>query len=239
MDVGRPNAAAFDALKLWSSLRRERVNGYLKAMSKYLDSVCKQCRREGEKLFLKGQRCDSPKCSFERRAYPPGQHGQKLQKAKDYGRQLREKQKTKRIYGVYEKPFRNYYAKAERQPGVTGDNLLRILESRLDNVVFRLGLANSRRQARQLLSHNHFLVNRKRVNIPSYLVQVGDVIQTREKSRNSAVIQEALDRSEHRGAPEWLDLDSDKQEGTVRAFPDVEPLLSNIQTQLIIELYSK
>ena len=208
-------------------------------MSKYLGPVCKLCRREGEKLFLKGQRCNSPKCSFERRGYPPGQHGQKLPKIKDYGRQLREKQKAKRIYSILEKQFKNYYAKAERQTGASGDNLLLLLERRLDNVVYRLGFANSRAQARQLIQHNHFLVNGKRVNIPSYLVKVGDVIQTQEKSRELGILQEALERSQHRGAPDWLDFNADRQEGVVRAFPNVEQVAANIQTQLIVELYSK
>jgi small subunit ribosomal protein S4 len=208
-------------------------------MSKYLGSVCKLCRREGEKLFLKGQRCDSPKCSFERRDYPPGQHGQQLPKVKDYGRQLRTKQKSKRIYSVLEKPFKNYYTKAAHQKGVVRENLITLLERRLDNVVYRLGFANSRPQARQLVAHNHFLVNGKRVNIPSYLIQLGDVIQTREKSRNVVAIQEALERSQHRGTPEWLELDVDKREGVVRAFPNVEQLAIDLQTQLIVELYSK
>jgi small subunit ribosomal protein S4 len=208
-------------------------------MSKYLGSVCKLCRREGEKLFLKGQRCDSPKCSFERRSYPPGQHGQKLPKVKDYGRQLRAKQKSKRIYSVFEKPFKNYYTMAARQKGVVRENLLILLERRLDNAVYRLGFANSRRQARQLVTHNHFLVNGKRVNIPSFLIKIGDVIQTREKSRNAAVIQEALERSQHRGTPEWLELNTDKQEGVVRAFPNVERLATDLETQLIVELYSR
>ncbi len=208
-------------------------------MSKYLGSVCKLCRREGEKLFLKGQRCDSPKCSFERRSYPPGQHGQKLPKVKDYGCQLRAKQKSKRIYSVFEKPFKNYYTMAARQKGVVRENLLILLERRLDNAVYRLGFANSRRQARQLVTHNHFLVNGKRVNIPSFLIKIGDVIQTREKSRNAAVIQEALERSQHRGTPEWLELNTDKQEGVVRAFPNVERLATDLETQLIVELYSR
>jgi len=208
-------------------------------MSRYLGPVCKLCRREGEKLFLKGQRCNSPKCSFERRGYPPGQHGQKLPKVKDYGRQLREKQKAKRTYGLLEKQFKNYYAEAERQTGVSGDNLIVRLERRLDNVAYRLGFANSRAQARQLVRHNHFLVNGKRVNIPSYLVKVGDVIQTQEKSRELAIVQEALERSQHRGAPDWLELNTDKQEGVVRALPNGEQVAANIQTQLIVELYSK
>lgn len=188
---------------------------------------------------MKGQRCDSPKCSFERRSYPPGQHGQKLPKVKDYGRQLRAKQKSKRIYSVFEKPFKNYYTMAARQKGVVRENLLILLERRLDNAVYRLGFANSRRQARQLVTHNHFLVNGKRVNIPSFLIKIGDVIQTREKSRNAAVIQEALERSQHRGTPEWLELNTDKQEGVVRAFPNVERLATDLETQLIVELYSR
>ena len=208
-------------------------------MSRYLGPVCKLCRREGEKLFLKGQRCNSPKCSFERRGYPPGQHGQKLPKVKDYGRQLREKQKAKRIYGLLEKQFKNYYVEAEHQTGVSGDNLMVRLERRLDNVAYRLGFANSRAQARQLVRHNHFLVNGKRVNIPSYLVKVGDVIQTQEKSRELAIVQEALERSQHRGAPDWLELNTDKQEGVVRALPNGEQVAANVQTQLIVELYSK
>jgi small subunit ribosomal protein S4 len=208
-------------------------------MSRYLGPVCKLCRREGEKLFLKGQRCNSPKCSFERRGYPPGQHGQKLPKVKDYGRQLREKQKAKRIYGLLEKQFKNYYVEAAHQTGVSGDNLMVRLERRLDNVAYRLGFANSRAQARQLVRHNHFLVNGKRVNIPSYLVKVGDVIQTQEKSRELAIVQEALERSQHRGAPDWLELNTDKQEGVVRALPNGEQVAANVQTQLIVELYSK
>ena len=162
-------------------------------MSRYLDSVCKLCRREGEKLFLKGSRCHSPKCSIERRAYPPGEHGQKSSKVKEYGRQLREKQKAKRIYGVLEKQFRRYYLKAARQKGIVGQNLVVLLERRLDNLVYRLGFASSRSQARQLVKHNHFLVNGKRANIPSYSVPVGGVIQVRETSRNLAIIGEALE----------------------------------------------
>jgi small subunit ribosomal protein S4 len=209
-------------------------------MSRYLGPVCRLCRREGEKLFLKGQRCNTPKCSFERRGYPPGQHGQRPIRGKDdYRRQLRAKQKAKRIYGTLEKQFHNYYNKAEHQKGVTGDNLILLLERRLDNVVFRLGFANSRRQARQLVKHNHFLVNEKPVNIPSYLVNVGDVIQIRERSRESAVIQEAIEYMQQRGTPEWLELDTDKPAGVIRGYPNVEQVAANVQTQLIIELYSK
>jgi small subunit ribosomal protein S4 len=208
-------------------------------MSRYLDSVCKLCRREAEKLFLKGPRCNSPKCSFERRAYPPGEHGHKSRKVKEYGRQLRAKQKAKRIYGILEKPFRRYYLKAARQKGIVGQNLVVLLERRLDNLVYRLGFASSRSQARQLVKHNHFLVNGKRVNIPSYLVPIGGVIQVREKSRNLAIIGEALELAQHKGTPDWLELNVDQQEGVVRAFPKVEQVAANLQTQLIVELYSK
>ncbi len=210
-------------------------------MSRYLDSVCKLCRREGEKLFLKGRRCLGPKCSFERRSYPPGDHGQKppTRARGDFRRQLRTKQKAKRIYGIFEKQFRNYYFKAARQTGITGENLIALLERRLDNVVYRLGFATSRKQARQLVKHNHFTVNGKRVNIPSYLVGVGDVITPREKSRENITIQEALEFSKQRGAPEWLEIDSDKPEGRVQGTPIVEHIAAELNTQLIIELYSK
>ncbi len=210
-------------------------------MSRYLDSVCKLCRREGEKLFLKGRRCLGPKCSFERRSYPPGDHGQKppTRARGDFRRQLRTKQKAKRIYGIFEKQFRNYYFKAARQTGITGENLIALLERRLDNVVYRLGFATSRKQARQLVKHNHFTVNGKRVNIPSYLVEVGDVITPREKSREKITIQEALEFSKQRGAPEWLEIDADKPEGRVQGAPIVEHIAAELNTQLIIELYSK
>ncbi len=210
-------------------------------MSRYLGSVCKLCRREGEKLFLKGRRCFGPKCSFERRSYPPGDHGQKppTRVRSEFRRQLRTKQKAKRTYGVYEKQFRNYYFKAARQTGITGENLIALLERRLDNVVYRLGFATSRKQARQLVKHNHFTVNGKRVNIPSYLVDVGDVITPREKSRENITIREALEFSKQRGAPEWLEIDSDKPEGQVRGFPVVDQIAEELDTQLIIELYSK
>ena len=210
-------------------------------MSRYLGSVCKLCRREGEKLFLKGRRCLGPKCSFERRSYPPGDHGQKLptRVRSEFRRQLRTKQKAKRIYGVYEKQFRNYYFKAARQTGITGENLIALLERRLDNVVYRLGFATSRKQARQLVKHNHFTVNGNRVNIPSFLVEVGDVITPREKSRDSITIQEALESSKQRGAPEWLEIDAEKPEGRVRGVPVVEQIAADLDTQLIIELYSK
>ncbi len=210
-------------------------------MSRYLGSVCKLCRREGEKLFLKGRRCLGAKCSFERRSYPPGDHGQKppTRARGEYRRQLRTKQKAKRIYGIFEKQFRNYYFKAARQTGITGENLISLLERRLDNVVYRLGFATSRKQARQLVKHNHFTINGKRVNIPSYLVDVGDIITPREKSRQNATIQEALEFSQQRGAPEWLEIDSDKPEGRVQRTPIVEHIAAELDTQLIIELYSR
>jgi small subunit ribosomal protein S4 len=210
-------------------------------MSRYLDSVCKLCRREGEKLFLKGRRCIGPKCSFERRSYPPGVHGQKppTRARGEFRRQLRTKQKAKRIYGIFEKQFRNYYFKAARQTGITGENLIALLERRLDNVVYRLGFATSRKQARQLVKHNHFTINGKRVNIPSYLVEVGDVITPRERSRENITIQEALEFSKQRGAPEWLAIDADKPEGRVQGAPIVEHIASELDTQLIIELYSR
>lgn len=211
-------------------------------MSRYLDSVCKLCRREGEKLFLKGRRCNGPKCSFERRSYPPGDHGQKPPnrvRRGDFRRQLRAKQKAKRTYGIFEKQFRNYYFKAARQTGIAGENLISLLERRLDNVVYRLGFATSRNQARQLVKHNHFTVNGKRVNIPSYTVQIGDIITPRERSRNLAIIQEALAYAQQHGAPEWLDIDTDKAEGRVQGAPVVEQIATDLETQLIIELYSR
>ena len=209
-------------------------------MSRYLGPVCKLCRREGEKLFLKGRRCNTPKCSFERRGYPPGEHGQRPIRGKDaYRLQLRAKQKAKRIYGTLEKQFHNYYNKAEHQKGITGETLIILLERRLDNVVFRFGFASSRRQARQLVKHNHFLVNGELVNIPSYLVTVGDKIQVREKSLKAGVLQEAIGYAQQTGTPEWLALDADTRTGTIQGYPDATQVAANVQTQLIIELYSK
>jgi small subunit ribosomal protein S4 len=208
-------------------------------MARYLQPVCRLCRREGEKLFLKGERCFSDKCSFEKRNYPPGQHGQKRTKLNDYGIQLREKQKVRRIYGVLEQQFKRYFQLAERQKGITGENLLRILECRLDNIVYRFGFAVSRNEARQLVRHNHFTVNGIRVNIPSYLVKQGDVIRVAEKSRELTVIRRALEASQQRGILDWLELDSDQMQGVVKAAPtrDQIPLVAN--EQLIVELYSK
>lgn len=191
------------------------------------------------KLFLKGDRCYTDKCAFERRSYPPGQHGRSRAKFSDYGIQLREKQKVKRMYGLLEKQFRGYFEKAERQKGITGTNLLVLLERRLDNVVFRMGFANSRAQARQLVRHSHFLVNGRKVNIPSYLVEVGDTVQVREKSRQIPQIVEAMEAVARRGIPQWLEVDREKFQGTVRMFPTREELTMPIQEHLIVELYSK
>ena len=208
-------------------------------MGRYIGPSCRLCRREGEKLFLKSERCFN-KCSFDRRSTPPGErHRRSTAKYSDYGRQLRQKQKAKRIYGVFEKQFKRYFRNAERRKGITGENLLKILESRLDNVVYRLGFASSRSEARQLVSHNHFLVNGKRVNIPSYIVKMGDVIQVIEKSQQMARIQQALELTQQRGVPEWLSIDSERKQGVVNAIPTMEQIPTTIQEQLIVELYSK
>ncbi len=209
-------------------------------MARYTGSVCRLCRRENLKLFLKGDRCYSDKCAFERRPYPPGQHGQRRGgKFSDYRLQLREKQKVKRIYGVLETQFRGYYRRAERQKGITGTNLLILLERRLDNMVYRMGFASSRNQARQLVRHNHFLVNGKKVNIPSYLVKPGDVVEVREKSRKVAPILEAMETVVRRGIPNWIEVDKENFKGTLKALPNREDLTMPIQEQLIVELYSK
>jgi small subunit ribosomal protein S4 len=192
------------------------------------------------KLFLKGDRCYGDKCAFERRPYPPGQHGQRRGgKLSDYKLQLREKQKVKRIYGVLEKQFRRYYYRAEKQKGITGTNLLILLECRLDNVVYRMGFASSRKQARQLIRHNHILVVDKKVNIPSYQVKVGDVIQIKEGSRKVPAFSEALETVVRRGIPEWMEVDKENFRGTLVALPNREELTMPIQEQLIVELYSK
>jgi len=201
--------------------------------------VCRLCRREGIKLFLKGDRCYSEKCSYERREYAPGDHGQMRRKPSDYGLQLREKQKLKRIYGLLEKQFRGYFEKADRQKGITGNNLLLLLERRLDNLVFRMGFATSRTEARQLVRHNHFTVNGKKVNIPSYLVKIGDEIQVREGSRQVARIVEAMETVARRGVPHWLELDRENFKGIVKTFPAREDLTMPVQEQMVVELYSK
>lgn len=190
-------------------------------------------------MFLKGDRCYSDKCAFDRRGYPPGQHGQRRRKVTDYGIQLREKQKVKRMYGLLEGQFHGTFKRAERAREVTGTRLLIFLERRLDNVVYRLGFANSRAQGRQLVRHDHFRVNGKKMNVPSYLVKVGDLIQVREKSRKIAVLSEALEAAVRRGIPAWLELSKEDFSGTVKAYPTREELTMPIQEQLIVELYSK
>ncbi len=208
-------------------------------MARYTGSVCRLCRREGTKLFLKGERCLSKKCAIERRAYAPGQHGQARVKVKEYGTQLREKQKVKRIYGVLEKQFRIYFAKADRKKGVTGENLLTTLETRLDSVVLSGGLATSRAQARQLIRHNHIAVNGRRVNIPSFIVKKGDEIQVREKSRKADVFAIAVDRAAEGQIADWLSLDKGDLKVVVQDLPTREHVRLPIQEQLIVELYSK
>ncbi len=209
-------------------------------MARYCESVCRLCRREGLKLFLKGDRCFGEKCAFERRGYAPGEHGQGRKKQySDYGLQLREKQKLKRMYTILEKQFAGYFEKADRQKGITGTNLLLLLERRLDNMVFRMGFANSRTEARQLVRHNHFLVNGKRVNIPSYLLKIGDEISVKENSRTIARISEAVSTVARRGVPQWLELDKENFKGTVKMLPVREELTMPVQEQLIVELYSK
>ncbi|RLA97948.1 MAG: 30S ribosomal protein S4 [Deltaproteobacteria bacterium] len=209
-------------------------------MGRYTGPVCRLCRREGMKLFLKGERCYTDKCAFERRPYPPGVHGQGRIKFSDYGIRLREKQKVKRIYGVSERQFHRYFEMADRQKGVTGTNPLVLLERRLDNTVYRLGFASSRREARQLVRHGHIQVNGRKVDIPSYLVKPGDVIEVREKSRGMDRIKEALEAVARRGVPSWLELEADRFRGVVKAMPNREELTTPpIQEQLIVELYSK
>jgi len=208
-------------------------------VARYAGSVCRLCRREGTKLFLKGDRCYSDKCSVERRNYAPGQHGQRRSKFSPFAVQLREKQKVRRMYGLLEKQFRGYFEKADRQRGVTGENLLTLLERRLDNMVYRLGFASSRNEARMLVRQNHFFVNKKRVNIPSYLTNPGDMIEVKEKSRNVTRIQEAMEAVARRGVPSWLELDKNRFVGTIKALPMREELTMPIQEQLIVELYSK
>lgn len=208
-------------------------------MARYTESTCRLCRREGLKLFLKGDRCYSEKCAFERRGYAPGEHGQIRKKHSDYGVQLRAKQKIKRMYGLLEKQFRGYFEKADRHKGITGTNLLLLLERRLDNMVFRMGFANSRNEARQLVRHNHFLVSGKPVNIPSFLVKVGDDIEVRTGSRKVERILEAVETVARRGVPTWLELDKANFKGTVKVLPTRDELTMPVQEQLVVELYSK
>ena len=206
-------------------------------MARYTGSVCRLCRREGEKLFLKGNRCSSEKCAFDRRAYAPGQHGQKRPRTSNYGLQLREKQKVKRIYGLLEAQFKNLFAKAERIKGVTGENFMILLERRLDNAVFRANLAISRNQARQLVAHGHVTVNGSKVNIPSYLIKSGDIISVRDTSREIVPIKAAMESG--REIPQWLSVDAAKLTAQVVALPTRDTITMPIQEQLIVEFFSK
>jgi len=209
-------------------------------VGRYTGSVCRLCRREGEKLYLKGERCYSEKCGVERKPYGPGQHGKSRRgKPTEYGLQLREKQKARRIYGVLERQFRNYFAKAERQAGVTGANLLILLERRLDNVVYRLGFAGSRKEARQLVNHGHFLLNGKKATIPSMLVRVGDTIEVNPASKESPKFKEIQAQAAYKTPPEWLEMNADNLSGRVLAYPRREDIDVPIDEHLIVELYSR
>ena len=209
-------------------------------MARYSDAVCRLCRREGMKLFLKGERCYGEKCAIEKRNFPPGQHGKRrAAKMVGYGVQLREKQRVKRIYGVLENQFRLYFESAERQRGITGTVLLQLLERRLDNVVYRMGFATSRAQGRELVRHGHFVVNGRKVDIPSYLLRAGDTVGVRASSQKSPTILHGLDEVKGRGVPEWLQVDAEKMDGRVVSLPTREQINLPVQEQLIVELYSK
>ena len=208
-------------------------------MARNLDPKCRQCRREGEKLFLKAEKCVTDKCSIERRNYAPGQHGQKSGRLSDYGVQLREKQKIRRMYGILERQFRNSYKLADRQRGITGENLLQLLECRLDTVSYRMGFGGSRSEARQIVRHNAILVNGRRVNIPSYQVKPGDVLEVTEKAKNHLRIKSALEAAEQRTFPEWISMDVKAMKGTFKAKPERSELPATINESLVIELYSK
>lgn len=208
-------------------------------MAKYRGPVCRLCRREGVKLFLKGSRCMTEKCAIERRSYPPGQHGQGRQRISEYSAQLREKQKLRRIYGLQERQFRGVFGRAERKTGVTGEQLLKLLECRLDNVVYRLGFASSRKEARQLVNHGHLMLNGRKTDAPSCLVKAGDVVEVRQRSRDLVSIQSALEAVDGRGIPAWLELDRAAFKGTVRALPTKEEIALPVNEQLVVELYSR
>lgn len=208
-------------------------------MARYTDAVCRLCRREGKKLFLKGERCDSPKCAINKRNFPPGQHGLARTKATSYGLQLREKQRAKRVYGVLERQFRRYFEIADRFRGVTGTNLMQILERRLDNVVYRLGFASSRAQARQLVSHGNVKVGGKRVDIPSYLVKVGEEVSLSDKMRENVGVKKSMEARQRVGRLSWLAFDAEKGSGKVVAVPSREDIPTEVDEQLIVELYSK
>jgi small subunit ribosomal protein S4 len=215
----------------------QREGGY--NVARYTGALCRICRREGEKLFLKGDRCYTDKCAIERRKYPPGQHGQGYRKLSDYGVQLREKQKVRKMYGILERQFRKYFYEAEKKKGVTGEVLLQVIESRLDNVVYRMGFAPNKRGARQLVRHGHILVNDKGVNLPSYSTKEGDMISIRESSRDIPLIVDSLSKVEHRGIPPWVEVDSGNFTGKILHTPSRDELQLPIHEQLIVELYSK
>lgn len=208
-------------------------------MARYTGAVCRLCRREGMKLYLKGERCYTDKCGITKRRYAPGQHGQGRKKLSEYGLQLREKQKVRRFYGVLESQFAKYFEMANKQKGITGENLLAILETRLDNVVYRLGFGSSRAESRQLVVHGHFEVNGKKVNIPSYLIKVGEVIAIKEKSRGSEKIKAVIEANSGRVVPKWLDVNKDTLEGKVIAYPQRDDIDLETEEHLIVELYSK
>ena len=208
-------------------------------MARYTGAVCRLCRREGLKLFLKGERCYTDKCAIERRNYPPGEHGQARPKFSEYSVQLREKQKLRRMYGVLEGQFRRYFAMADRAKGVTGETLLQLLERRLDNTVYRIGFATSRAEARQLVRHGHFRVNGRKVNVPSYLVRAGDTVTVRDRSQKVARIQESLELAQRRGVPDWLEITPESFAGRVKSLPARSDLTMPINEKLVVELYSK
>lgn len=208
-------------------------------MARYIDSSCKLCRRENVKLFLKGDRCLGDKCAFERRPYPPGQHGQKRMKFSEYGLRLREKQKARRIYGILEKQFHRHFKQADQTKGVTGENLLKILERRLDSVVYRMGFALTRAEGRLLVRHRHVMVNGKKANIPSILLKEGDVVEVRARSKTMERIKYALETAERRGFPRWIDIDKTSYKGVFKSVPTKEDLGPTINEQLIVEFYSR
>lgn len=208
-------------------------------MARYIGALCRICRREGEKLFLKGDRCYTEKCAVERRKYPPGQHGQGFRKLSDYGIQLREKQKTRKMYGLLERQFRKYFHEAERKKGITGEVLLQLIEGRLDTIVFRMGFSPNRRRARQLIGHGHILVNGREVNLPSFAVKGGDEVEIKQSSREMPEIVDSMAKSEHRGIPAWVEVDAANFRGKVLHIPSRDEMQLPVQEQLIVELYSK
>jgi small subunit ribosomal protein S4 len=208
-------------------------------MARYIGALCRICRREGDKLFLKGDRCYTEKCAVERRKYPPGQHGQGFKKLSDYGIQLREKQKVKKMYGLLERQFRKYFYEAERKKGITGELLLQLIERRLDTIVFRMGFAPNRRRARQIVRHGHIVLNGKEVNLPSYSVKEGDIVEIKEPCRDNPEIIDSISKSQHRGIPGWVEVDGANFKGKVLHIPSRDDIQIPVQEQLIVELYSK